>query len=82
MLGATELGLGGCIIASIQKEELRKEFSIPSRYEILLVLALGTPLEKVSTRRNVKDEDVKYWRDNNQVHHTPKRKLNEIILRI
>jgi nitroreductase len=80
MLGATELGLGGCIIASIQKEELRKEFSIPPRYEILLVLALGTPLEKVILEE-IKNEDVKYWRDSNQVHHTPKRTLNEIILK-
>jgi nitroreductase len=80
MLGATELGLGGCIIASIQKEELRKEFSIPSRYEILLVLSLGTPLEKVILE-DVKNDDVKYWRDSNQVHHTPKRTLNEIVLK-
>jgi nitroreductase len=80
MLGATEAGLGGCIIASIQKDGLRKEFTIPGRYEILLVLALGTPLEKVILE-DIKNEDVKYWRDCNQVHHTPKRSLSEIILK-
>ena len=81
MLGAAEIGLGGCIIATIQKEELRKEFSIPAVYEILLVLALGTPLEKVVIE-DIKNDDVKYWRDSNHIHHVPKRSLNEIILKL
>lgn len=80
MIGATELGLGGCIIASIQKEGLKNEFSIPSGYEVLLVLALGSPLEQVVIH-DIQNDDVKYWRDSNQVHHVPKRTLNEIILK-
>ena len=80
MLGATEAGLGGCIIASIKRAELAQEFSIPDSYEILLVLALGIPLEKV-VLEDIKNGDVKYWRDSNQVHHTPKRALSEIILK-
>ncbi|MFP3880659.1 MAG: nitroreductase family protein, partial [Dehalococcoidia bacterium] len=47
MLGATEKGLGGCIIASIEEEGLRKALEIPPRYEILLVLAIGKPKETV-----------------------------------
>jgi len=47
LLGATEKGLGGCIIGSIQRERLRKVLEIPARYEILLVLALGKPKERV-----------------------------------
>ena len=48
LLGATERGLGGCIIASIQRQALRETLDIDPRYEILLVLALGQPQE---TRR-------------------------------
>src|SRR5512133_3942219 len=40
MLGASENGLGGCMIASIKREELRNELSIDTRFDILLVLAL------------------------------------------
>jgi nitroreductase len=81
MLGATEAGLGGCIIASIKHEELRKEFSIPSHFEILLVLALGQPVEKVVVDE-IQNDDVKYWRDDNKTHHVPKRTLDELILKL
>jgi nitroreductase len=81
MLGATEAGLGGCIIGSIKREELRKELKIPSRYEILLILALGKTIENIVIEE-IKDGDVKYWRDADKVHHVPKRNLNELILKL
>jgi nitroreductase len=80
MLGAAELGLGGCMIASIRKEQLRDELSIPGHYDILLVLAIGKPTENVIIE-GVKDGDIKYWRDSNQNHHVPKRDLKDLILK-
>lgn len=80
MLGATEAGLGGCIIASVKKERLRAAFEIPKQYEILLVLAIGKPVEKVVVE-TIQNNDVKYWRDEKSVHHVPKRTLDEIIIR-
>jgi len=80
MLGATGRGLGGCIIASIDREELRKALDIPPRYEILLVLALGKPKEKVVIETVGPSGDTKYWRDNKGVHHVPKRLLDDIII--
>ena len=81
MLGATEAGLGGCMIASIKRDLLRKELNIPERFEILLILALGKPVEKVIIDE-LKDGDVKYWRDNERNHHVPKRPLNELIIKL
>ncbi len=80
LLGATERGLGGCIIASIQQDGLRKALGIPPRYEIMLVLALGKPKETVVIDSLGPDGDIKYWRDSNSVHHVPKRSLDEIII--
>jgi len=80
MLGATEQGLGGCIIASIEKEGLRKALEIPPRYEILLVLALGQPKETVVVETVGPSGDTKYWRDSEGVHHVPKRPLDDIII--
>jgi nitroreductase len=81
MLGATEAGYGGCIIASIKREELINEFSIPDNLEILLVLALGKPVENVIVE-DLKNSDVKYWRDNNKNHHVPKRSINDLIIKL
>jgi nitroreductase len=80
MLGATEKGLGGCIIASIEKEGLREVLEIPPRYEILLVLALGKPKETVVIETVGPTGDTKYWRDGEGVHHVPKRLLDDIII--
>ncbi|HOX74093.1 MAG TPA: nitroreductase family protein [Bacteroidales bacterium] len=81
MLGATEAGLGGCMIASIKKELLRNELNIPGHYEILLILALGKPVENVIIDE-IKDGDVKYWRDAEKNHHVPKRRLDELIIKL
>jgi nitroreductase len=80
MLGATEKGLGGCIIASVDREGLRQALEIPPRYEILLVLALGKPKETVVIETVEGSGDIKYWRDSKDVHHVPKRSLSDIII--
>jgi nitroreductase len=81
MLGAANEGLGGCIIASIKRDELCNDLKIPDIYEILFVIALGKPVEKVIIDE-IKDGDVKYWRDEKGNHHVPKRNLKDLILRL
>jgi nitroreductase len=80
LLGATEKGLGGCMIATVNRKELSRELGIEPRYEILLVIALGRPKEKVVIEKMKPDGDVKYWRDSQGIHHVPKRALNDIII--
>lgn len=80
LLGATERNLGGCIIASIDRNKLREILNIEARYEILLAIALGKPKETVLIEKMGSGGDVKYWRDSAGVHHVPKRSLEEIIL--
>ncbi len=80
LLGAVEQGLGGCILASVQRDELRQDLQIQERYEILLVLALGKPKEIVAIDPVRADGDIKYWRDECGVHHVPKRSLDDLIV--
>jgi len=82
LLGATELGLGGCIIHSVQREGLRNELGIDPRYDIKLVLAIGKPNEQVVIEEVRPDGEYKYWRDEQQIHHVPKRSLDDVILDI
>ncbi|AWK51408.1 nitroreductase [Clostridium beijerinckii] len=80
LLGAVEKDLGGCIIANINKKSLAEELNLDEKYEITLVLALGYPKEKVVIETINESGDVRYWRDENETHHVPKRTLDELIL--
>jgi nitroreductase len=81
LLGAVASGLGGCMIGSIRKKELRNDFQISDDHEVLLVIALGKPKEKVVVDE-MKDGDIKYFRDHEGVHHVPKRTLSEILVHL
>jgi len=80
LLGATEKGIGGCMIGTIQRENLKTALEIPPRFDILLVLALGKPKESVMIERVDVSGNTKYWRDNEGVRHVPKRSLEDIII--
>lgn len=80
MLGAVEKGLGGCILGTFDEEALVELLDIPAKYEILLILALGVPIEDVVIEQVGLDGNIQYWRDESGIHHVPKRSLEELIL--
>ena len=81
LLGATERGLGGCILGSIARnsEPVREAFKIPSNLDVLLAIALGKPNETVVVDELGPDGNTGYWRDDKGKHHVPKRALDDII---
>ncbi len=81
MLGAAERSLGGCIIGNIKREALMAALNLdPERYELVYVLALGRPKESVVLEPMGPEQDVKYYRDETQTHHVPKRALDDLLL--
>lgn len=80
LLGATEKGFGGCMIASIRRTNLREILKLPPHLEIILVLALGKPKETVVIETVGPDGNIKYWRDSEGKHHVPKRSIDDIIV--
>ena len=80
LLTAVEKGLGGCIIASVRREELSGVLNLPGHLKIIQVIALGKPVETV-VLDPMKAGDIKYWRDEMGVHHVPKRSLEELVIR-
>ncbi|TYB32000.1 MAG: nitroreductase family protein [Candidatus Mcinerneyibacterium aminivorans] len=79
LLGAVEKGYGGCMLGAIDRNLLRENLDIKDDYEILLVLALGKPAEKVILE-NAIDGNVTYYRDKKDNHHVPKRPIDELIV--
>jgi nitroreductase len=81
MLSAAEKGYGGCIIGSFDKDKVRELLNIPAELETPVILALGKPKEQVVIDE-VKEGNIKYWRDEQQVHHVPKRNLDDLIFKL
>lgn len=81
MLGAMELGLGGCMIGAIKHEKLKEILGAPDNLKIRLVLALGAPGETVVIDPVGPDGSIRYWRDEAGVHHVPKRALSNLIVK-
>lgn len=80
LLGAVDKGLGGVMLGSANKDNLRTALKIPEKYEILLVVALGKPKETVVLETVGPDGKTAYWRDEKSVHHVPKRSLEGLIV--
>ena len=81
LLRATEMGLAGCRIGSFSRTKLSTIFSLPPRYAPLLVIALGLPAEQVVLETAAPDDDLRYRRDDQGIHHVPKLPLEQIIYR-
>lgn len=81
LLGAVSDGFGGCIIGSFNKTRVSTIFKLPDHLELLWVIALGEPKETVILEES-DGEDIRYWRDEKNVHHTPKRRLKDLIYKV
>ncbi len=81
MLGARAMGLGCCMLGSVNRPYLQQLWNLEKRYDILLVLALGEPAETVVIEEMRSGESTKYWRSEDEVHHVPKRPVSELILK-
>ena len=81
LLGAVSDGFGGCIIGSFNKSKIRNILALPDHLDIVYMMALGKPAETVVIE-DVEGDDIRYWRDNESVHHVPKRTLDELIYKV
>jgi len=80
LLGAVEKALGGCIIRSVNRQEIIQHFNLPHHLEILFVIALGKPKQEIKLVET-KQGKTEYFTDSEGVHYVPKRSLDEVIFR-
>lgn len=78
LLEAQGYGIGSCWIGSVKREKLREILNIPGKYDIDSVIALGYPAEE-SMAEDMTDDSIKYYKDEEQVLHVPKRPMNKIL---
>lgn len=77
VIAAEGEGIGSCILCNINKNKIRQILKIPEKIIIDSIIALGYKDEK-SVVEDFK-ENVEYWRDENNIMHVPKRKLEDIM---
>ncbi len=77
MLAAAEFGLGTCWLGALDRQKLKK--IINTDYEIVYLLAVGYPAQE-SKAVDIKDNNVKYFEDENGIINVPKRTLDEVIV--
>lgn len=80
-LGATALGISGCIIKAFNRLTVSEVLSIPERYTPRYVLALGYAAESVRIVPMGADGDIKYFRNEADEQCVPKRPLDDLIIR-
>ncbi len=80
LLAAREMGLAGAMIGAVNAKGVKKAFDVPEPLSVLLVLALGRPLETAVIEPVGENGDIRYWRDDQGVHHVPKRALEEVVV--
>lgn len=79
LLAAAERDLGGIMIGNFSPDRVKETLSLPENLVPMLIVAFGKPDEKIVLTEIENGESVKYYRDDNDVHYVPKRKLEDII---
>jgi nitroreductase len=80
LLGAVEKGLGGCIIRTVNRYQINSHFNFPENLDLVQVIALGEPSQKVEIVGVDKSGDIKYFENSEKTHFVPKRSLSEILI--
>ena len=80
LLRAAEIGLGGCMIGNFNAGSVKETLSLPENIHPLLIVALGKPDEEIVITEVKEDGSTAYYRDEQDRHYVPKRKLEDIIL--
>lgn len=80
LLAATEKDLGGCMIGNFGAEPVKEALELDEHLMPVLIIALRKPNEKIVLKDIETGEDTTYYRDEDDVHYVPKRKLSDIII--
>ncbi len=81
MLAAQEMDLASCWLGAINREEICRLLRLPEHFDVVYLLALGYPKQE-SYACEIKNEDIKYYRDSEGVIHVPKRSLEEVLVEV
>ncbi|MCH5197372.1 MAG: nitroreductase family protein [Oscillospiraceae bacterium] len=80
LLAATEMGLGGIMIGNFSPEKISSALNLSENIVPVLIVAVGKPDEEIVLTEVSEGESLNYYRDENDVHYVPKRRLEDILI--
>ena len=78
LLGAWEMGIGGCWMGAIRRKDISSILNLPEQYSLLYIVALGYPAQE--SKECQYKNSPKYFYDSNNVLNVPKLSLDDIII--
>jgi nitroreductase len=79
-LAAWTRGVGACMFRSFNPRKLADVVAVPPGYEVMLVIALGYPVEERRIAPVGADGSLRYYRDEAGVHYVPKLSLKDVLV--
>jgi len=80
LLAAVDKELGGCIVRTINRHEMKKHFKYSDTLDLVQVIAIGEPVQKSVVVEVGESGSIEYFEDESGSHFVPKRPLSEIVL--
>ena len=80
LLAAAEMGLGGIMIGNFSPKKLSETMALPENIIPMLIVAFGKPDENIVLTEVDTGISLNYYRDEQDTHYVPKRKLKDIVL--
>jgi nitroreductase len=80
-LSAAEKGLAGCMIGNFIPEKVEQALGFDNTLKIRLIIAIGKSAETIRIVEIDEGESTNYFRDEDDVHYVPKRKLDDVIIK-
>jgi nitroreductase len=79
-LAAAAAGLATCMLANIDRTRLAEILKVPADLKVELLMSIGKPGETVVIEELRPGVATPYWRTPDQVHHVPKRSLEDVLV--
>ena len=78
-LAAANMDLGCCMLGFFKKEDVSNCLKLPDNLVPALIMAIGARGELIRLVDARKDNDLRYYRDDQDAHCVPKRTLDELV---
>jgi nitroreductase len=78
LVAAHAMGIGTCWLGAIDYDDISSLVGLTEGYKLISAIAVGYPAQKSISEAS--EGDIRYYLDEEEVLHVPKRSIDEIIL--